>query len=91
VGRDVDDIVKDLVEAALGVTRARLTELLREQAAAAAEDAILSAMTGLSEPDKLAPFRCGARGVRAGVCGRACGVVARAGKHRGTRMPGWRA
>jgi ATP-dependent HslUV protease ATP-binding subunit HslU len=46
VGRDVEDIIKDLVEASLSVTRTRLKEALSSHVAAATEDALLDALLG---------------------------------------------
>jgi ATP-dependent HslUV protease ATP-binding subunit HslU len=48
VGRDVEDIIKDLVEASLTVTKARLKEALSSHVAAATEDALLDALLGPS-------------------------------------------
>lgn len=57
VGRDVDEIVKDLVEASLALTRTRLAEALREVADRAAEDIILAAVTGSDSEDMKGQFR----------------------------------
>lgn len=51
VGRDVDEIVKDLMEASLALTRNRLSEALREVADRAAENIILTALTGPGSED----------------------------------------
>jgi hypothetical protein len=57
VGRDVDEIVKDLMEASLSLTRTRLGEALREVAERAAEDVILAALTGAETEDMKGRFR----------------------------------
>lgn len=46
VGRDVDEIVKDLMEASLSLTRQRLAEGLREAAGAVVEDLLLRELCG---------------------------------------------
>ncbi|ALL15099.1 ATP-dependent protease ATPase subunit HslU [Caulobacter henricii] len=46
VGRDVDQIVRDLVESALGMVRDRRRASVRARAEAAAEERILDALTG---------------------------------------------
>lgn len=46
VGRDVDQIVRDLVESALAMVRDKRRAAVRAKAEAAAEDRILDAMTG---------------------------------------------
>jgi ATP-dependent HslUV protease ATP-binding subunit HslU len=46
VGRDVDQIVRDLVEAAIVMQRAKMREQVRPQAHAAAEDRVLTALVG---------------------------------------------
>jgi ATP-dependent HslUV protease ATP-binding subunit HslU len=46
VGRDVDQIVRDLVEAAIGMARERAREAVRPQAHKAAEDRVLDALVG---------------------------------------------
>lgn len=58
MGRDVDEIVKDLMEAALSLTRTRLADALREVADQAAEDIILKSLTGAETEDGLGRFRC---------------------------------
>eukprot|EP00775_Hariotina_reticulata_P003652 gene3652-3913_t len=65
VGRDVDEIVKDLMEAALTLTRARLAEGLREAAAAVVEELLLRELCGpdtsLGSYEAFRPlYRCGA-------------------------------
>jgi len=56
VGRDVDEIVKDLMEASLTLTRMRLAEALREVADRAAEGIILATITGLDAEDATRRF-----------------------------------
>jgi len=46
VGRDVDQIVRDLVDAALVSTRERMREEVRARAQAAAEERVVEALTG---------------------------------------------
>jgi ATP-dependent HslUV protease ATP-binding subunit HslU len=46
VGRDVDQIVRDLVESALGMVREKRRAAVRAKAEAAAEERILDALTG---------------------------------------------
>jgi ATP-dependent HslUV protease ATP-binding subunit HslU len=46
VGRDVDQIVRDLVEAAIGMARERAREAVGPQAHKAAEDRVLDALVG---------------------------------------------
>jgi ATP-dependent HslUV protease ATP-binding subunit HslU len=46
VGRDVDQIVRDLVESALGMVREKRRAAVRAKAEAAAEEKILDALTG---------------------------------------------
>ena len=46
VGRDVDQIVRDLVEAAIGMVRDKRRAAVRAKAEAAAEERILDALTG---------------------------------------------
>lgn len=58
VGRDVDEIVKDLMEASLTLTRTRLADALREVADQAAEDIILKSLTGSETEDGIGRFRC---------------------------------
>lgn len=71
VGRDVDEIVKDLMEASLSLTRTRLGEALKEVAERAAEDVILAALTGAETEDMKGRFRWESNawtaGIRAGV------------------------
>lgn len=58
VGRDVEDIVKDLVENAMALTRQRLKEKVSKEAAAKAEDRILRALVGPHADDAtVEPFR----------------------------------
>jgi ATP-dependent HslUV protease ATP-binding subunit HslU len=57
VGRDVDEIVKDLMEASLTLTRTRLADALRQVAEQAAEDIILAALTGSDTEDMKGRFR----------------------------------
>jgi ATP-dependent HslUV protease ATP-binding subunit HslU len=57
VGRDVDEIVKDLMEASLTLTRTRLADALRRVAEQAAEDIILAALTGSDTEDMKGRFR----------------------------------
>lgn len=57
VGRDVDEIVKDLMEASLNLTRTRLADALREVADQAAEDIILKSLTGSETEHGLSRFR----------------------------------
>lgn len=71
MGRDVDEIVKDLMEASLSLTRTRLGEALKEVAERAAEDVILAALTGAETEDMKGRFRWESNawtaGIRAGV------------------------
>ncbi len=46
VGRDVDSIIRDLVDAAMIDTRARMREDVKARAAAAAEDRVIEAIAG---------------------------------------------
>ncbi len=46
VGRDVEQIIRDLVEAAITMTRENMREDVRENAQGAAEDRVLSAIAG---------------------------------------------
>src|SRR5580698_3438095 len=46
VGRDVEQIVRDLVEIAIGMTRARLRKEVEPKAEVAAEDRVLDALVG---------------------------------------------
>uniref|UniRef100_A0A383WBI3 AAA+ ATPase domain-containing protein n=1 Tax=Tetradesmus obliquus TaxID=3088 RepID=A0A383WBI3_TETOB len=57
VGRDVDEIVKDLMEAALALTKQRLAAGLRAAAGAAVERLLLQALLGGAEPSTYDAFR----------------------------------
>lgn len=57
VGRDVDEIVKDLMEASLTLTKTRLAEALREVAEQAAEDIILAELIGSDTEKSIDTFR----------------------------------
>ena len=46
VGRDVDSIIRDLVEIAIGMVREKMREEVRANAHAAAEDRVLTALVG---------------------------------------------
>ena len=46
VGRDVDSIIRDLVDAAMIETRARMREAVRDRAHRAAEDRVIAALAG---------------------------------------------
>jgi ATP-dependent HslUV protease ATP-binding subunit HslU len=46
VGRDVDSIIRDLVDAAIADTRARMREEMRDKARRAAEDRVIEALVG---------------------------------------------
>ncbi|MCZ6858935.1 MAG: ATP-dependent protease ATPase subunit HslU [Alphaproteobacteria bacterium] len=46
VGRDVEQIIRDLVEIAIGMTRVRLRKEVRAQAEGAAEERVLDALVG---------------------------------------------
>lgn len=46
VGRDVESIVRDLVEMSLNITRARMREAVSARATAAAEERVLNALVG---------------------------------------------
>ncbi len=46
VGRDVEQIIRDLVEIAIGMTRVRLRKEVRAQAESAAEERVLDALVG---------------------------------------------
>lgn len=59
VGRDVDEIVKDLMEAALTLTKQRLAAGLRAAAGAVVERLLLQALLGGAEPSTYDAFRCG--------------------------------
>ena len=63
VGRDVDQIVRDLVESALAMVRDKRRAAVRAKAEAAAEDRILDAMTGPGSTAARDSFR---RKLRAG-------------------------
>jgi ATP-dependent HslUV protease ATP-binding subunit HslU len=54
VGRDVESIIRDLVDAALIETRARMREAVRERARQAAEERVIEALAG---PDARAQTR----------------------------------
>jgi ATP-dependent HslUV protease ATP-binding subunit HslU len=51
VGRDVDTIVRDLVEISLKQTREQATRRVRSRAEEAAEERVLDALVGTKEPD----------------------------------------
>ena len=58
VGRDVEQIVRDLVEAALGLTRERLRKEVAAKADVAAEDRVLDALVGpTASADTRSKFR----------------------------------
>ena len=57
-GRDVDQIIRDLVEASIALTRKRKAEAFRAEAARAAETRILDTLTGLNAAQRR-PFREG--------------------------------
>jgi ATP-dependent HslUV protease ATP-binding subunit HslU len=63
VGRDVDQIVRDLVEAAIGMVREKRRAGVRARAEAAAEERILDALTG---PGSVAAREAFRRKLRAG-------------------------
>src|SRR5919206_1533694 len=63
VGRDVDQIVRDLVESAIGMVREKRRAGVRARAEAAAEERILDAMTG---PGSVAARESFRRKLRAG-------------------------
>lgn len=46
-GKDVDQIIRDLVDASISMTRKRLKEEVKEAAAAAAEERILKSLVGM--------------------------------------------
>jgi ATP-dependent HslUV protease ATP-binding subunit HslU len=50
-GRDVDQIIRDLMDVSMTLTRKKQTELLREQAKELVEDRILDLLTGLPKDD----------------------------------------
>ncbi|WP_225028335.1 ATP-dependent protease ATPase subunit HslU [Xinfangfangia pollutisoli] len=51
VGRDVDSIIRDLVDVGLAETRARMREEVREKARRAAEDRVIEALAGKDARD----------------------------------------
>jgi len=58
VGRDVDSILRDLVEVSIGMTKERLRKNVRARAEAAAEDRVLDALVGKdARPDTRESFR----------------------------------
>jgi ATP-dependent HslUV protease ATP-binding subunit HslU len=58
VGRDVDSILRDLVEISIAMTRERLRKSVRARAEAAAEDRVLDALVGKdARPDTREAFR----------------------------------
>ncbi|TAD90099.1 MAG: ATP-dependent protease ATPase subunit HslU [Alphaproteobacteria bacterium] len=58
VGRDVDQIIRDLVEAAIAMTRERLRRSVAPKAELAAEDRVLDALVGRSaSPETRQKFR----------------------------------
>ncbi|MBL8664528.1 MAG: ATP-dependent protease ATPase subunit HslU [Candidatus Odyssella sp.] len=58
VGRDVDSILRDLVEVSIGMTKERLRKNVRARAEAAAEDRVLDALVGKeARPDTREAFR----------------------------------
>jgi len=58
VGRDVESIVRDLLEIGIRMTRERLRESVKTKAEAAAEDRVLDALVGKSaSPDTRQKFR----------------------------------
>jgi len=63
VGRDVDQIVRDLVESAIGMVREKRRAAVRARAEAAAEERILDALTGPGSTAARESFR---RKLRAG-------------------------
>ena len=52
VGRDVDSIIRDLVDAAMADTRARMREDVKARAAQAAEDRVIEAIAGKDARDQ---------------------------------------
>jgi len=48
-GRDVDQIIRDLMEVSMALTKKKKTEMLREQAKSLVEDRILDILTGPNE------------------------------------------
>jgi ATP-dependent HslUV protease ATP-binding subunit HslU len=58
VGRDVDSILRDLVEVSIAMTKERLRKNVRARAEAAAEDRVLDALVGKdARPDTREAFR----------------------------------
>jgi ATP-dependent HslUV protease ATP-binding subunit HslU len=58
VGRDVDSILRDLVEVSIAMTKERLRKNVRARAEAAAEDRVLEALVGKdARPDTREAFR----------------------------------
>lgn len=58
VGRDVEQIIRDLIEIAIQITRERLREEVKERATIAAEERVLDALVGESvQPDIRQKFR----------------------------------
>lgn len=57
VGRDVDSIIRDLVDAAMIDTRARMREYVKSRAALAAEDRVIEAIMRQKTP-ATKPARC---------------------------------
>jgi ATP-dependent HslUV protease ATP-binding subunit HslU len=58
VGRDVDSILRDLIEVSIGMTKERLRKNVRARAEAAAEDRVLDALVGKdARPDTREAFR----------------------------------
>jgi ATP-dependent HslUV protease ATP-binding subunit HslU len=58
VGRDVDSILRDLIEVSIGMTKERLRKNVRARAEAAAEDRVLDALVGKdARPDTRDAFR----------------------------------
>jgi len=58
VGRDVDSILRDLVEVSIAMTREKLRKNVRARAEAAAEDRVLDALVGKeARPDTREAFR----------------------------------
>ena len=51
-GRDVDQIIRDLMDISMTLTKKKQTELLREQAKELVEDRILDLLTGLPKDDE---------------------------------------
>ena len=58
VGRDVDSIIRDLIEVSMKQTRERMRREVKERASAAAEDRVLNALVGeTASPETRAKFR----------------------------------